>query len=370
MTRVAARARIGLDLTRTPVEGAWQVIVREASALAPDLALHLAVKPAARSAWEAAVPGAQVHALPSPGTGLLGGAWPWLRWQRRWHLDLLHLEGSAPWWMAAPWACSLPRLPEGRQSTVQLRRLAAARLVCVPSRWAHDRLVDQMGLDPARIMVMPPGVDGVRFRPGPDGQALVRALGLEPGGYLCCVARREARKLPLTLLEAFALMPRPRPTLVLVGREGDVAHRRALEAAVQRLGLVSEVRLLDTITDTQLPAVLRHASLFVQPALACQRGTAVLEAMASGVAVVASDLPVLEERLGPAGLTVNPHDTHELAAAMLCLLADPRRRQALVQRGLARAAAHHWRGAAERLVEGWRASVTALPPSVQQPAWA
>lgn len=365
MTTLAAdrRPRIGVDLTQAGADSAWPAWVREAAALAPDLALHAFVSPAQRRQFDPGGTGPTVPAVVVPPG--LPRAWRWPHLQRQWRLDLLHLERDVPWWTGGAWSTSLQHLPQGHA----LRRLGRARFIGVPSRWAGDQLVHDHGVDAARVAVVPPGVDAVRFRPGGDGRALVHALGLEPNGYLCCVARRDARKLPLTLLEALAHMPRPRPTLVLIGREEDPAHRLALEIAVQRLGLAADVRLLDHITDTQLPALLRHARLFVQPALEAHRGTAVLEAMASGVAVVAADVPVLAERVGRAGLTVHPHDTHELAAAMLCLLADPRRREALVQRGLARAQAHHWRGVAERLVQGWRDAV-ARPAPARTPAWA
>lgn len=357
------RPRIGLDLTRAPADTPWWPVVREAAQLAPDLALHVCVPPAQRAAWESTARGLPVQWLDASSTGW--APWHWIRLQRRWRLDLLHREGPGPLVAGGPWSTSLHRLPKGSTP----RRLASAQWVCVPSRWAQDELVSRGGLDPARVAVVPPWVDAVRFRPGTDGRALAQALGLEAGQYLCSVAACNAHKRPLALLEAYALMPRPRPTLVLIGRDGDPLHRLALEATIQRLGLSADVRLLEGVTDTQLPALLRHARLFVQASLQAQRGMAVLEAMASGVAVVTSALPVLGERVGAAGLTVNPRDPHELAAAMLCLLADPRRRQALAQRGLARAEAHHARVAAERLVEGWRAAVFGRAAS-PAPAWA
>jgi glycosyltransferase involved in cell wall biosynthesis len=362
-----SRLRIGIDLCHARADTAWQAQVQAAVALAPDIDFHLFVSQAA--AWVDDDPAGrlpQVRRVALAPAGTLRHGWRLPQLQRRFALDLLHLPGLPALPLPAAWAGSLHDAPA---SAWQVRRTAAARLLCVPSRWARDTLVEQHGLDPSRIVVIPPGVDGARFHPGPQGQALVHALGLEPGGYICCIARRDAVELPLSLLEALACMPRPRPALVLIGRDDDPTHRRALDATVQRLGLEAEVRCLDQVSDTQLPALLRHARLFVQPSLQAQRGTAVLEAMASGVAVVVSEAPVLVERVGRAGLTVNPRDPHELAAAVLCLLADPRRREALVQRGLEHAAAHHWRAGAAALVEGWRHAVR-RPATAALHAWA
>lgn len=362
------RLRIGIDLGREARDGPWHALVHEAVAQAPDIDFHLFVStpdPLAQVLPHGPPP--NVRWVTVPPSGGWSHGWRLQRWQRRLGLDLLQLPGLPGLGSSgAAWAGALHRTPVGPWAA---RRCAQARLLCVPSDWARQRLVERHGLDPARVIVTPPGVDGVRFHPGTDGQALVRALGLEPGGYVCCVARRDARKLPLSLLEAHACMPRPRPVLVLIGREDDPAHRRALEAMVQRLGLDADVRCLDHVSDTQLPALLRHARLCVQPSRQAHRGTAVLEAMASGVAVVVSDAPVLVERVGRAGLTVDPRDPHELAAAVLCLLADPRRRAALAQRGLERAALHHARHAAQALVEGWRHHAR-LCVSGAAPAWA
>lgn len=366
MNAVSPAPRIGIDCSFDGSDGSPLLpLYREAVALAPDLDFYfLTAEPDTLRRDEPALraPNVRCIALPRrPAAWRLG--WQLPRAQRVLSLDLLHVVDRLPYVPRGACACTLQTLP-GDRRTVQ-----RAALLYAGSRFACSTVAGQHRLPPERIGLTPQGVDAVRFRPGHDGAALVRALGLSPGGYLCTVGRIAPRKNLLGLLHAHALMPSPRPPLVIIGRcaDGD-PHGTAVHDTVQRLGLSADVRWLDQVSDTQLPALLRHARLFVYPHVAPCRPQPVLEAMASGVAVVTGNGNVLPELVGSAGLTVDPHDTHELAAAMLCLLADPRRRETLVQRGLARATQHHWRLSAESLVDSLRRYLGRRDRP--QPAWA
>lgn len=363
----ASRApRIGVDCS-SDRSGASPLLplYREAVGLAPELDFYfLTAEPGTLRRDEPALRAPNVQWLEMPQRPVAWRlAWQLPRAQRALALDLLHVVDRLPYVGRGACACTLQALPGDR------RTVRRAALLYADSRFARSTVAGQHRLAPERIGLTPQGVDAVRFRPGRDGGALVRALGLSPGGYLCTVGRVAPRKNLLGLLQAYALMPAPRPPLVIIGRCADGnPHGTAVHDTVQRLGLSADVRWLDQVSDTQLPALLRHAQLFVYPHLAPCRSQPVLEAMASGVAVVTGNGSVLPELVGTAGLMVDPCNAHELAAAMLCLLADPRRRETLVQRGLAQAARHHWRLSAEQLVDSLRGYLGRLDRP--QPAWA
>lgn len=284
-------------------------------------------------------------------------------------LDLMHLQYRLPF-APARWfgryACTIHDVlfethPE--HFPANFRRLLSwtgrtavrtADLLFTVSEFTRGEMARLYGAAPERIALTFNGVDTQRFRPGADGATLVRALGLQPGEYLCTVGRVEPRKNHLRLLQAYARMPEPRLPLVIVGQHDAEFGHVPLHEEIERLGLEGQVRLLDAVDDVQLPALMRHAKLFVYPSLAEGFGMPVLEAMASGVAVVTSNTTSLPEVAGRAALTVNPDDSTELAAAMLCLLADPRRRQALAQRGLEQAARYTWAASARTLVGAFR----------------
>lgn len=381
------RPRIGVDLHT--FDGKFQGsrshllgLYREAIGLAPDIDFHFLLGEPERLLREEPAfraPNVRLVEMPHrPALWRLGVQLAQL--QRRLQLDLLHVQYRLPFVPLGPCACTIHDIlfethPEHFPSRMRRflswtgrRAVQRAAVLYSVSEYSRQSIAHRYGVSAERIEVTANGVDAVRFHPGREGEALINALGLQSGSYVCTVGRIEPRKNHLGLLAAYALMPQPRPPLVIIGQPDPDYDVQAVYDTVQRLGLGDDVRFLDQVTDTQLPALLRHAKLFVYPSLAEGFGMPVLEAMASGVAVVTSNTTSLPEVAGSAGLTVNPWDAHELAAAMLCLLADPARRAALVQRGLAQAARYHWRASAEVLVEGFRRHLA--EQGRLQPAWA
>lgn len=367
------RPRIGVDFHT--FDGKFQGsrshllgLYREAISLAPDIDFHfLLAEPERLLREESAFRAPNVRLVEMPHRPALWRLGVQLaQAQRRLDLDLLHVQYRLPFVPMGPCACTIHDIlfethPEHFPSRMRRflswtgrRAVHSAALLYSVSEYSRGSIAQQYGVSPDRIAVTANGVDAVRFRPGRDGEALVNALGLQSGQYVCTVGRIEPRKNHMGLLEAYALMPQPRPPLVIIGQRDPDYDVQAIFDAVRRLGLEDDVRFLEQVTDTQLPALMRHARLFVYPSLAEGFGMPVLEAMASGVAVVTSNTTSLPEVAGQAGLTVNPQDPHELAAAMLCLLADPARRGALAQRGLAQAARYHWRASAQVLVDSFR----------------
>ena len=114
------------------------------------------------------------------------------------------------------------------------------------------------------------------------------------------------------------------------------------------------VKILEKVSDTQLPAVLRHAQVFAYPTFAEGFGMPVLEAMASGVPVITANTTSLPEVAGDAALLVHPSDVQGLCAALTEVLQDVRRAQAMVSAGLQQAARFSWETSAQTLLAGIR----------------
>lgn len=378
------RPRIGVDFHT--FDGKFQGsrshllgLYREVIGLAPDVDFYFLLAEPERLLREEPAfraPNVRLVEMPHrPALWRLG--WQLAQAQRKLGLDLLHVQYRLPFVPAGPCACTIhdvlfethpthfpSRMRRFLRWTGQ-RAVRSAALLYTVSDYSRRAIAELYQVARERIEVTTNGVDAVRFRPGHDGSALVRALGLLPGGYVCTVGRIEPRKNHMALLRAYALLPTPRPPLVVVGQRDPFYDVQAVFDEVQRLGLNEDVRFLEQVSDTQLPALLRHAQLFVYPSLAEGFGMPVLEAMASGVAVITSNTTSLPEVAGQAGLTVDPHDPHEIAAAILCLLADPVRRAALVQRGLEQAARFHWRASAEVLVNSYRRFLSQPAPRAE-----
>ncbi len=164
-----------------------------------------------------------------------------------------------------------------------------------------------------RVEVIPRGV------PTTGGETVAAPLDL-PGGagpVLVNVARHEAQKGHLFLIDAFQILRQTLPDaqLVIAGREGHATQ--AIRAHISDKDLGSHVHLMGSIED--VPALLARADIFVFSSLSEGLGTAVLEAMAAGVPVVAFDIPPVREITadGSVASLVPVGDVGTLADAMI-----------------------------------------------------
>jgi glycosyltransferase involved in cell wall biosynthesis len=216
-----------------------------------------------------------------------------------------------------------------------LPRLArrAQRLI-TPSEFSRRELVDELAIDPGRITVVPNGVDD-RFSPAADAGPVRRAYGLERP-YVLLVGTRITRK----NLGALAAVRRRLDGLGLeLVSAGSGRHwsRRGEAAAVRTLGYVPE---------RHLPGLYAGAVALAMPSLYEGFGLPVLEAMASGVPVVAANRAALPETCGGAALLADPDDGDAFAEAVGTAATDDAVRANLVSAGLERASRFSWDRAA------------------------
>ncbi len=203
--------------------------------------------------------------------------------------------------------------------------VAASDGVTAPSSWLRDQARARLGLPASLpIEVLPNFVDTERFAPPARRErARLHALfpGVAPDGPLLFhVSNFRPVKRTGDLLEVLDRVRAEVPArLVLVG---DGPERAALEARAAALGLADAVRFLGRRED--FAEDLRHADAFLLPSESESFGVAALEALASGVPVVAYRVGGLPEVVAPeAGRLVEPFDVDALARATLALVADP-----------------------------------------------
>lgn len=228
--------------------------------------------------------------------------------------------------------------------------LQADAWVTVSAMW-RDALRLRFGVE---ATVGGNGVDLTRFRPGADGHEpeLRRRLGLGPGPILLCIGGVEARKNTLRMLEAFAELAllRPDAELVIAGGASLLDHdayQRAFSERLATLGsAAASVRQLGVIADRDMPRLYRLASALVFASVKEGFGLCVLEAMASGVPVVAPSIAPFVDYLAPQdALWCDPMNVQTIADAMALSLCDDATR-ILRARGPAVAARFDWRAVA------------------------
>jgi glycosyltransferase involved in cell wall biosynthesis len=233
----------------------------------------------------------------------------------------------------------------------------AARVIAV-SEATRSEILERYRLSPERVVVVPEAADP-RFTPASAAdRARVRARYGLAGPYVLFVGLIEPKKNLGTLLRAVARLARAgrfRPaTLAIVGARGWGTEDPAATAA--RLGLGDLVRCLGPVPDGDLPALYGEALAFVFPSLWEGFGLPVLEAMAAGAPVLASQRGALPEVAADAALLVEP-EVGALADALDRLLGDAALRERLREAGLRRARVYSWERAARETTAVYRAAL-------------
>ncbi|MCI0685072.1 MAG: glycosyltransferase [Gemmataceae bacterium] len=200
------------------------------------------------------------------------------------------------------------------------------RFVCV----SHDsaRQMIAQGVPARRVRVLCNGIDLARFR----------GHGPKPGGPIVTVARLSPEKDIANLLRAMALVSRD-DTDARLEIAGDGPVREDLLSLAAELGLGPRVKFLGETND--VPALLARASLFVLPSQAEGISLTLLEAMASGLPVVATRVGGNPEVVndGRTGWLVPPRDPEALADAIGRLRGDPAGAASMGSAGRSRAEA-------------------------------
>ena len=177
-----------------------------------------------------------------------------------------------------------------------------------------------------------------------------RKYGL-PERFILNVGSIEERKNILTAAKALPSLP-PEVHLVIVGRRTPYTHE--VERFVRSERLENRVHIIHNLPFDDLPAVYQCAELFVYPSRFEGFGIPIIEALQSGIPVVAATGSCLEEAGGPDSVYVHPDDVAGMARAFNDLLADPARRALMVERGKAYATCFSEEKQAGQLAEVYR----------------
>jgi glycogen(starch) synthase len=229
------------------------------------------------------------------------------------------------------------RLVGGTVERLALHR-ADAVLALVPHS-AHALVA--AGLPSGRVHVLPSG-----FEPALFAGAVDDVLSQVPRPRVGYVGRLAEQKAPQLLVAAFADVATD-ASLVIVG---DGPLRRRVQSAVQRSAAGRSTLVRGFVAHDDMPSVLASLDLLVLPSIYEEMGSVLVEAMASGLPVVASAVggipDVVED--GVTGLLVPPGDVGALTKAIEELLTDCEKRSRMAEAARARSAHYEWPALARR----------------------
>jgi len=246
------------------------------------------------------------------------------------------------------------RYPRSRLMYFRAVSWATARvadaLIC-PSQAVRDDIVRILHARPEKVHPIAEAA-APEFQPIKNRAALekLRTRYALPERFILSVGSLEPGKNRAALLKAYAGLRKRglEQKLVVVGQrawkyEDDLA-------LAEELGIKGDVLFTGYVPPEEMPALYNAADLFVFPSLYEGFGLPVIEAMACGVPVVASNLSAIPEVAGEAALLVDPRDIDQLCDAMERVLRDKRLQAALRRRGLERAQGFSWERAARETI--------------------
>jgi glycosyltransferase involved in cell wall biosynthesis len=286
------------------------------------------------------------------------------RWIEEWDADLyfsfgeyVPLTGSFPRIATFQNACVFSKIRFG-WPLYQKFRLSVLRILAGFSARRSDRVLfvsqdsqrwigDDLGIEAQRRAWLHHGVNVEDWRPQEPRRRAARP-------YILSVGSVYRYKNYVRLVEAWAAMAmreRGVPDLVIIGDTVDHPYQEQLQAAIEATGELAErIRLIDWVPHEEIPRYYAEASLFVLPSYLETFGIPLLEAMASEVPLVASELPVFREICRDAAVYADPFSSESLAAAMSLALGDEGERERRVARGREIAERSSWDAAAARLL--------------------
>jgi glycosyltransferase involved in cell wall biosynthesis len=243
------------------------------------------------------------------------------------------------------------RAPEARAYRRFLGRLAKARLVLTPSSETAGDVVALAGVPEERVRVVPWGVPsapgGAEPTAGPPGPAV-------PGGpYVLYASSIEPHKNAGLAVEAIARAEAGIRLLMAGSWSSRREHR--LRRLAAEAGAADRVEWLGLLTPEQLAPLRAGAAGIVVPSRKEGFGFPLLEGLAAGVPVLASDTPALREVGGDAATYLPADDPGAWATAISALAgADTAARAAAAERGRARAAGFTWERTARLMMDAYR----------------
>jgi glycosyltransferase involved in cell wall biosynthesis len=218
-----------------------------------------------------------------------------------------------------------------------------ARRVIVPSTATADELIRMLHVPAARLAV----IELAPAEPGKPVSAeraadVLEGLGLRGRRYVLSISTLEPRKNIQRLVAAFERVDDPELDLVLLGGRGW--HTSVIDRAINRSSARSRIHVQGYVSDEVRHVLLQESRCFAYVSIYEGYGLPIVEAMAAGIPVVASNVSSMPEAAGGAAVMVDPFDISAIARGIEGCLA---RREELIEAGRERASRLSWKRTAD-----------------------
>jgi glycosyltransferase involved in cell wall biosynthesis len=207
----------------------------------------------------------------------------------------------------------------------------ADRIIAISEQTKRD-LMEFFDADEQKISVIYQGCN-LRFRQPvlTETKLVVKRKYQLPDDFLLTVGAIEKRKNAALIIEALYRF-RLKIPLIIIGQTSP--YLKELLSMIKKYRMEKQVFFIHSVDPADLPAIYSLAGLFIYPSIFEGFGIPILEALCSGIPVIASTGSCLEESGGPFSRYINPKDADELGEAMTHLLADDLAKERMIKEGL------------------------------------
>jgi glycosyltransferase involved in cell wall biosynthesis len=233
--------------------------------------------------------------------------------------------------------------------------LKHAEKIITVSNFSKQEILDVYKIQPEKITVIHNGYNNLLYKKIEDKKKTKEVLEKYNLNFpfLLYIGRLDKKKNTPALIEAFSIVK---------SKHKDVAHKLVLIGAanygydeinymIEEFNLDQEVVLPGWIAEEDLPYIYSAATAFIFPSLYEGFGIPILEAMACGTAVAASNVASIPEVAGGAALFFDPHDVNSMAEAMADIIFSNQLREDLIKKGSVVVKKYSWEKSAQETLE-------------------
>ena len=234
-----------------------------------------------------------------------------------------------------------------------------ADLIVTVSKYSAEKAVEFYDINPAKIRIVPNGVDTQKFKPIDDLKNTRRQIGINNRPCVLFVGRLIPRKGLSYLIEAAKLIVKEIDNIVfLIVGEGPL--RKYLVSYVNKINLSGKFIFLGDVSEDRLPLIYNCADVFALPSIQEGQGIALLEAQSTAKPVVAFRVGGVPEALleGQSGILTKP-DSYEFSQSLLRLLSNSSAREEMGYKGRQFVVKNFsWDLCAQKMLRGYREAVS------------
>lgn len=219
-----------------------------------------------------------------------------------------------------------------------------SKKIITPSKYCKGEIAKELSVNSDKVEVI---YEGVNSSFGP-----LRERAESEYKYILYVGLLKPHKNLIRLIRAFSRIKQKYPNLkLLIIGKPDGNYVPEIIKEITQNDLVSEVLLMDEVSEKELIKYYQNAKVFVLPSLQEGFGLTILEALACGTPVAASQITSIPEVLGDAGLYFNPNDVQDIARNIELLLGDKSLKNELIQKGYKQAQKFKWGETAQKTLD-------------------